>query len=220
MDTVRSNLRTISMVEEVKKQEVQEESKPVDQVRTVSSDGQVKVWGKEEEAQKDSKYKKWLTVGIPLLLIVAVIYFFTSPSLFGERQQDTSTVILVGNQERNSPPPQVVAKVPSVPAQPVETTPAVTPTVAPTLPPPPKSPLEMASEKLDGYEIMYYRDTIRLNFTIRPDNIKKLEKSTNGLSTWTATVRGVGRDGMPLIWLLFLDDNFGVVDKAKMTQSN
>ena len=184
------------MVEEVKKQEVQ------------------------EEAQKEGRARQWLVLGLPLLLIVAVIYFFTSPSLFGERQQDTSTVILVGNQEGNSLPPQVVAKVPSVPAQPVETTPAVTQTVAPTLPPPPKSPLEMASEKLDGYEIIYYRDTIRLNFTIRPDNIKKLEKSTNGLSTWTATVRGVGRDGMPLIWLLFLDDDFRVVDKAKMTQSN
>ena len=207
------------MVEEVKKQEVPEESTPVDPVKTVSSDGQVKVWGKEEEAQKNGKSKQWLILGIPLLLIVAAIYFFVLPSIFGERQQaDTSTVILVGNQERNSPPPQVVAKVPSVPAQPVDTTPAVTPTVAPT--PPPKSPLEMASEKLDGYEIIYYRDTIKLNFTIRPDNIKKLEKSTNGLSTWTATVRGVGRDGMPLIWYLFLDDNFGVVDKAKMTQSN
>ncbi|MEK6977476.1 MAG: hypothetical protein AABX40_03635 [Candidatus Hydrothermarchaeota archaeon] len=184
------------MVEEVKKQEVQ------------------------EEAQKEGRARQWLVLGLPLLLIVAVIYFFTSPSLFGERQQDTSTVILVGNQEGNSLPPQVVAKVPSVPAQPVETTPAVTQTVAPTLPPPPKSPSKMASEKLDGYEIIYYRDTIRLNFTIRPDNIKKLEKSTNGLSTWTATVRGVGRDGMPLIWLLFLDDDFRVVDKAKMTQSN
>lgn len=197
MDSVRSNLRTISMVEEVEKQEVR------------------------EEAQKEGKARQWLVLGLPLLLTVAVIYFFTSPSLFGERQQaDTSTVILVGNQERNSPPPQVVATVPSVPAQPVETTPAVTPTVAPTPPPPPKSPLETASEKLDGYEIIYYRDSIKLNFTIRPDNIKKLEKSTNGLSTWTATVRGVGRDGMPLIWYLFLDDNFGVVDKAKLTQSN
>lgn len=195
MDTVRSNLRTISMVEEVKKQEVR------------------------EEAQKEGKARQWLVLGLPLLLIVAVIYFFTSPSLFGERQEDTSTVILV-ESEGSSLPPLAVTKVPSAPAQPTEIVPAVTQTVAPTLPPPPKSPLEMASEKLDGYEIVYYRDTIRLNFTIRPANIKKLEKSTNGLSTWTATVRGVGRDGMPLIWLLFLDDDYRVVDKAKMTQSN
>ncbi|MBI4344117.1 MAG: hypothetical protein HY555_00860 [Euryarchaeota archaeon] len=183
------------MVEEVKKQEVR------------------------EEAQKEGKARQWLVLGLPLLLIVAVIYFFTSPSLFGERQEDTSTVILV-ESEGSSLPPLAVTKVPSAPAQPTEIVPAVTQTVAPTLPPPPKSPLEMASEKLDGYEIVYYRDTIRLNFTIRPANIKKLEKSTNGLSTWTATVRGVGRDGMPLIWLLFLDDDYRVVDKAKMTQSN
>lgn len=208
------------MAEEVKKQEVQEESKPVEQVRTVSSDGHVKVWGKEEEAQKTSKSKQWLILGIPLLLVVAAIYFFTSPSLFGERQQDTSTAILVESPEGNSPPPLVVKKVPSVPLQPVETVPAVSPTVAPTPPPPPKSPLEQASEKLDGYEIPYYKSTTRFVFTVRPENIKKLEKSTNGYSTWTATIRGVGKDGMPLIWLLFLDDEFGVVDKAKMTQSN
>lgn len=205
------------MAEEVKKQEVQEESKPIDQVGTVSSNGKVKVLGKEEEAQKSSKSKQWLVLGIPLLIILATIYFFVLPLLFGEREQaDTSAVILV-NPEGDSPP-RTVTNVPSVPAQPVETTPAVSPTVAPT-PSPPKSPLEQASEKLDGYEIPYYKGVTRFIFTVRPENIIKLEKSTNGYSTWTATIRGVGKDGMPLIWLLFLDEDFSVVDKAKLTQS-
>lgn len=203
------------MAEEVKKQEVPEERKPVDPVRAVSSDGQV-----GEEAQKSSKSRKWLMLGIPLLIVVAAVYFFVLPSLFGEREQaDASTVIMV-ESEGSGPPPMVVTRVSPVQAQPTETAPVVSPTVAPTLPPPPRSPLEQASEKLDGYEIPYYKSTTRSVFIVRPENIKKLEKSNNGYSTWTATIRGVGKDGMPLIWLLFLDDDFGVVDKAKMTQSN